>query len=195
MPEFEFHELELKGAYLIHNFFAGDSRGGFTKSFEKDMFLEAGIEFALNETFVSVSMRNVIRGLHFQLNEPQAKLISVAYGSVWDVIVDLRKGSGTFRQWRAFELDAENHFGLYVPRGFAHGFASMADNTVMLYQCCGRYDKETDTGLRYDIPEIGITWPVEEKDAIHSDRDLKLMNWSEYVSSLPLDKENIFGDA
>lgn len=89
MAGFEFQELELKGAYLISNFYAGDNRGGFTKSFEKDIYKNAGIEFQLNETFASRSMKNVIRGLHFQTHNPQAELVSVVAGKVWDVIVDL----------------------------------------------------------------------------------------------------------
>ena len=178
---FEFKELELKGAFLISNFYAGDNRGGFTKSFEKDIYREAGIVFQLNETFASRSMKNVIRGLHFQTHNPQAKLVSVVAGRVWDVIVDLRTDSPTFKQWRAQELSAENHLSFYVPRGFAHGFASLEDNTVMLYQCDGKYDAETDTGIRFDDPDIGIEWPVDESVAIHSGRDMKLGSFQEYL--------------
>ncbi|MBR7000808.1 MAG: dTDP-4-dehydrorhamnose 3,5-epimerase [Lachnospiraceae bacterium] len=180
---FEISELDLKGAFVISNFYAGDNRGGFTKSFEKDIFKEAGIDFYLNETFSSRSMKNVIRGLHFQTNHPQAKLVSVIAGSAWDVIVDLRIGSPTFKQWRAFELSAENHRGIYVPRGFAHGFASLEDGTVMLYQCDGKYDAETDTGVLFNDPEIGIEWPVDEKDAIHSKRDLQFGGLKEYCKN------------
>ena len=178
---FEFKELELKGAFLISNFYAGDNRGGFTKSFEKDIYGEAGIDFKLNETFASRSMKNVIRGLHFQIHNPQAKLVSVVAGKVWDVIVDLRPDSSTFKQWSAQELSAENHLSFYVPRGFAHGFASLEDNTVMLYQCDGKYDPETDTGIRFDDPEIVIEWPVDESVAIHSGRDMKLGSFQEYL--------------
>lgn len=181
MAGFEFQELELKGAYLISNFYAGDNRGGFTKSFEKDIFKEAGIDFRLNETFASRSMKNVIRGLHFQTHNPQAKLVSVVAGSVWDVIVDLRPDSSTYKKWVAHELSAENHLSFFVPRGFAHGFASLVNDTVMLYQCDGKYDAETDTGIRFDDPEIGIDWPVEESVAIHSDRDLNLRSFCDYL--------------
>ena len=180
---FEFKELELKGAYLISNFYVGDNRGGFTKSFEKDIFKEAGIEFNLNETFSSRSMKNVIRGLHFQTHNPQAKLISVVAGRVWDVIVDLRKDSPTFKKWVANELSADNHLSFYVPRGFAHGFASLEDNTVMLYQCDGKYDAETDTGIIFNDPEIGIDWPVDESVAIHSARDMELQSFKEYLNN------------
>lgn len=173
MAGFVFQELELKGAYLISTFYAGDNRGGFTKSFEKDIYKEAGIEFNLNETFASRSMKNVIRGLHFQTHNPQAKLVSVVAGKVWDVIVDLRPDSLTYRQWRAQELSAENHLCFFIPRGFAHGFASLEENTVMLYQCDGKYSKETDTGIRYDDPILKINWPIEKEKEIHSIRDLE----------------------
>lgn len=180
---FDFQELELKGAYLISNFYAGDNRGGFTKSFEKDIYKRAGIEFELNETFASRSMKNVIRGLHFQTHNPQAKLVSVVAGKVWDVIVDLRPDSPTFKQWIANELSADNHLSFYVPRGFAHGFASLEDNTVMLYQCDGKYDADTDTGIRFDDPDIGIDWPIDKSVAIHSARDMKLQSFKEYLNN------------
>lgn len=179
--DFEFQELELPGAYLISHFYAGDNRGGFTKSFEKDIYKEAGIEFQLNETFASRSAKNVIRGLHFQTHNPQAKLVSVVAGAVWDVIVDLRPNSPTFKKWVAHELSAENHLSFYVPRGFAHGFASLEDGTVMLYQCDGKYDKETDTGIIFNDPDIGIEWPIDESVAIHSSRDLGLQSFDEYM--------------
>lgn len=132
----------------------------------------------MNETFASRSIKNVIRGLHFQLNAPQAKIVSVLNGRVWDVIVDLRKDSPTFKKWTAGELSADNHRAFYIPAGFAHGFASLEDDTIMLYQCEGKYDKETDTGIIYNDPEIGVDWPVSEDKAIHSDRDLKLQSFN-----------------
>ena len=180
MAGFYFKELELPGAYMIDNFYVGDNRGSFTKCFEKDIYANAGIEFQLNETLASVSAKNVVRGLHFQLHKPQAKLVCVIRGRVWDVIVDLRPQSLTYKKWVGVELSAENHRALYVPRGFAHGFASLEDGTVMLYQCDGAYDKETDTGIIFNDPEIGINWPVDEKAAIHSARDLQLMSLAEY---------------
>lgn len=179
---FEFKEMTLKDAYLVSSFYVGDNRGGFTKTFEKDVFQKAGIVFHTNETFASRSMKNVIRGLHFQTNNPQAKLVSVISGRVWDVIVDLRPNSETFKKWEAIELSDGNHLSIYVPRGFAHGFLSLEDGTVMLYQCDGKYDKGTDSGIRFDDPEIGIIWPIEENVAIHSERDLKLGSLQEYLN-------------
>ncbi len=180
MQKFEFKELELDGAYRINNFSVGDRRGGFTKCFEKDIYAAAGIEFKLNETFVSISAKNVIRGLHFQTHHPQAKIVCVLKGRVWDVIVDLRPGRSTYKKWVGVELDAENHVALYIPRGFAHGFVSLEDETIMLYQCDGVYDRKTDTGIRYDDPDIGIEWPVDLENVIYSDRDGGLMAFREY---------------
>ncbi len=180
MAGFYFKKAELEGAFFIDNFFAGDSRGGFRKEFEKDFYADAGISFSLNETFTSLSAKNVIRGLHFQLRNPQAKLVSVIKGRAWDVIVDLRPGSPTYKEWIGTELSEDNYRSLYVPRGFAHGFASLEDGTIMLYQCDGAYDRETDTGILFNDPELGIRWPIDEKKAVHSARDLCLMSLTEY---------------
>ena len=184
MSNFSFTKLVLEGAYLIEYFSVGDNRGGFSKSFEKDIYKEAGIDFSLNETFISVSAKNVIRGLHFQTRNAQAKLVSVPKGKVYDVIVDLRPESPTFKKWEGYELSDKNHKALYVPRGFAHGFVSLEDGTLMMYQCDGAYDKETDTGIRFDDPDIGIEWPVDLKKTIHSTRDLGLQSFAEYVISV-----------
>lgn len=178
MSGFRFMETELKGAYLIELVHSADSRGGFCKTFEKSIFQQAGISFKVDESFISRSEKNVIRGLHFQTNEPQAKLVSVPAGKAWDVIVDLRPKSPTFRKWTAAELSAENCLGFYIPGGFAHGFASLEDGTLMQYICDGRYDKETDTGIRFDDPQIGIEWPIETAGAIISSRDLALPSFS-----------------
>lgn len=185
MSDFEFEELELTGAYKIKNFSFGDNRGRFVKCFEKDIYNNGGIDFSLNETFASVSAKDVIRGIHFQIHDPQAKLVTVLSGKVLDYIVDLRPESETFKKWMCVELSADNHLGLYVPRGFGHGFWSMEDNTIMLYMCDGVYDKETDTGILYNDPDLNIEWPVLENE-VHSARDLKLMSFQEYLLN-PMD--------
>ncbi len=177
---FEFAKLKLEGSYLIKNFNFSDCRGGFEKLFERDAFLSRGIAFSADEVFISTSAKNVIRGLHFQLNQPQTKLVSVLCGRVLDVIVDLRPESMTFGKWLSAELSGQNHHALYIPQGFAHGFAALEDGTIMLYQCEGAYDKETDTGIRFDDPEIGIEWPVAKEAAVCSARDMRLMSLEEY---------------
>ena len=180
---FKFAKMNLEGAYIIDCFFVGDNRGGFSKYYERDTYKESGIDFNPNETFLSYSSRNVVRGLHFQLNRPQAKLVTVVSGCAWDVIVDLRPNSKTFKQVETVELSSENKRVVYIPKGFAHGFLALADHTAMLYQCEGKYDKETDTGIRFDCPEIGIKWPIAENDMILSERDLKLKSFQEYIKN------------
>ncbi len=177
---FVFSPLQPEGAFIIQNCYSGDNRGSFQKCLEKDIFRENGIPFELNETFVSVSAKNVIRGIHFQLSCPQAKLVTVLSGRIWDVIVDLRMTGTTYKKWTAVELSQENHKSIYVPRGFGHGFAALEDNSTVLYQCDGKYDKETDTGIIFDDPEIGISWPVDKEAAIHSQRDLGFSGIAEY---------------
>lgn len=187
MSGFQFEKLDFpcRGdvPVWVEVFHSGDQRGSFTKSFERSIYEKNGIPFELSETFVSISEKNVIRGLHFQLHCPQAKLVSVPYGRVYDVVVDLRPESESFKMWRAVELSGENHRALYIPRGFAHGFASLADNTVMLYQCQGAYDHATDTGILFDDPALGVEWPVSAEKAIHSARDLQLMTFEEYMKA------------
>nr|MCR4648698.1 dTDP-4-dehydrorhamnose 3,5-epimerase [Lachnospiraceae bacterium] len=122
----------------------------------------------------------VVRGLHFQTRNPQSKYVCVVSGKAWDVIVDLRKDSDTYKKWAAFELSAENGCGLYIPAGFAHGFLSLEDNTAMLYQCEGKYDKETDTGITVFDKDIAIDWPVLHEEVTLSDRDKTFMDLKYY---------------
>ncbi|MBO4374646.1 MAG: dTDP-4-dehydrorhamnose 3,5-epimerase [Lachnospiraceae bacterium] len=180
---FRFEELPLKGAYLIEYFSAGDRRGEFSKYFEKGVYMDGGLTFEVYESFFTVSSKNVVRGLHFQKHSPQAKLVSVVSGKTWDVIVDLRPDSPTYKKWCGTELCRENHRAVYIPRGFAHGFASLEDDTVMLYQCEGKYDKETDGGIRLDDPDINIIWPVDNNKMVVSQRDLQLEDFRTYERS------------
>lgn len=184
MSAFEIRETSLKGAFVIEAFYAEDNRGSFAKYFEKDIFRSLGIDFELNETFVSTSARNVIRGMHFQLNAPQAKLVSVPKGRILDVITDLRKNSDTFGKWTSVELSSGNNCSLYVPRGFAHGFRALENDTIVIYECDGKYDKATDTGIRYDDPDIGIDWRTDSSDElIVSERDKCLMSFRDFQNN------------
>lgn len=179
MSEFSFEPLDIEGAYIINSFCSIDNRGSFVKSFEKRIFKENGIEFECNESFISTSEKFVIRGMHFQTYHPQIKLVGVLSGKVYDVIVDLRKESATFGQWRGYYLSSENRTSLLIPRGCAHGFISLSDNSVVSYQCDGAYDKNTDTGIIYNDSEIGIEWPINDlSHAILGMRDKGLMSFS-----------------
>ena len=170
------------GGYLIDSAFSDDNRGSFTKLFEQDAFKKSGIDFHCSESFVSCSGKNVVRGLHFQTFHPQAKLVSVISGKIYDVMVDLRKGSDTYGQWRGFYLSSENRRSLLIPRGFAHGFLSLCKGSTVLYQCDGAYDKETDTGILFCDKDIAVDWQVDASKLIVGQRDRKLMTFREFDS-------------
>lgn len=178
MEMFRFEELELKGAYIISSFFSEDNRGSFVKCYEEGIFKEAGIPFSCSEDFISRSSQNVIRGMHFQTNNPQAKIVGVISGKVYDVILDLRESSETYGQWRGFYLSSENRSSLYIPRGFAHGFISLSENSIVSYKCDGAYDAKSDTGIKFNDPDIRIDWPIwNSEQAIVSSRDRNLMSF------------------
>lgn len=181
MANFNITPIDI-GGYLIDMAFSDDNRGSFTKLFEQEAFKQGGIDFSCSESFVSCSDKNVVRGMHFQTFRPQAKLVSVISGKIYDVIIDLRKGSDTYGQWRGFYLSSENHRSLYVPRGFAHGFLSLCDNSAVLYQCDGAYDKESDTGILFCDEDIGIKWPVELSQMTVGQRDRGQMTFREFDS-------------
>ena len=179
MNNFLFEALDIEGAYIINSFFSEDNRGSFVKSFEKDIFAANGISFECNESFISTSDKFVIRGMHFQTYHPQIKLVGVLSGKVFDVIVDLRKESQTFGQWRGYYLSSENRTSLLIPRGCAHGFISLSNQSMVSYQCDGAYDKKSDTGILFNDPDIAVEWPINDlSKAILGARDMKLMSFS-----------------
>jgi len=181
MSNFSFEKLDIDGAYLIRAFHAEDGRGCFIKNFEKDLFEENGIVFRCQEDFITHSVRNVIRGMHFQLYHPQTKLVGVISGEVFDVLVDLREESKTFGQWRGIYLSAEKRASVLIPGGCAHGFLSLSDDSIVSYKCEGRYDKDTDTGIIFSDPDIHIEWPgADSGDYILSERDRRLMTFREF---------------
>ncbi|NLI20381.1 MAG: dTDP-4-dehydrorhamnose 3,5-epimerase [Clostridiales bacterium] len=181
MDHFQFIGTDMPGVSIINSFLQEDNRGMFVKSFEKDIFRDNGIDFSCNELFFSYSTKHVIRGLHFQTHAPQAKLVGVISGRVFDVVVDLRAESPTFGQWRGFYLSAVNRNSLLIPRGCAHGFIALQDESIVSYLGDGPYDKATDTGIRYNDPEIGIRWPINNlNDAIVSEKDQQLMSFGEF---------------
>lgn len=181
MTNFLIKDTKFSDAKIIVPFYTGDNRGSFEKIYERDFFNNKGIEFNLSETFMSISSKNVIRGMHFQYNKPQKKLVTVLKGACMDVIVDLRKKSPTYLMNEFFLLDDKNHNVLYIPQGFAHGFISLVDDMHMLYQCDGKFNKDSDTGILFNDKTLNITWPVDSlEDCIHSERDLKLMSFHDF---------------
>ena len=131
------------------------------------------------ETLFSHSKKGVIRGLHFQDVEPQAKLVSVTHGEIFDVGVDLRKGSKTYLKWYGTTLSNKNNKLLYIPRGFAHGFLALSNEVSVVYQCDNKYYKEYDSGIIYNDPTINIKWPDIGVEFIISDKDKKLQTIKE----------------
>lgn len=150
----------------------GDQRGYFFESWHEEKYNEAGITSRFVQDNCSMSRRGTIRGLHYQLTHPQAKLVQVLKGSVYDVAVDIRVGSPFFGQWVGVELSEENGRQLYIPEGFAHGFCVMSDEAIFSYKCSDYYMPEDEGGILWSDPGIGIEWPdvesvLSEKDQVY----------------------------
>ena len=164
-----FETCDIPGLKVITPDVYADARGWFTEAYHAQRYFENGVKDVFVQDNRSFSVKNVVRGLHFQLHRPQAKLVSVARGAVWDVAVDIRWGSPTFRKWFAVELSAENRKQFYIPPGFAHGFCVLSDEAEFHYKCSEFFDPKDDRGLQWNEPAIGVAWPVE--DPILSQKD------------------------
>ncbi len=170
---FDFIETEIKDVYIIKNKLYGDSRGYFTETYKQSAFEEAGLNYNFVQDNQSKSKKGVLRGLHFQKSFPQAKLVRVIEGEVFDVAVDLRKGSKTYGKWTGVILSADNNKQFMIPRGFAHGFVVLSETAVFCYKCDELYHPEDEGGIMWNDPEIGIVWPYDgeillsEKDKKH----------------------------
>ncbi len=138
----------------------GDSRGFFYETWNADRFGEHGLPARFVQSNISSSSKGVLRGLHYQWPRPQGKLVSVLQGEVYDVAVDIRRGSPTFGQWAATILSAENRRQFWIPEGFAHGFAVLSDTALFNYLCTDVYVKEADAGIRWNDADIAVDWPV-----------------------------------
>lgn len=185
MQKFEFQSTDIENLMLITPFAAPDNRGYLSKPFEKSVFAAHGIDLSPWEELRSCSKKGVLRGLHFQRRYSQDKLVQVLHGSVYDVAVDLREGSKTFGKWEGFFLTAEKQQLLYIPKGFAHGFLALEDNTLFSYMCGDRYDPESDGGIRWDDSRLSINWPLDRVEClIISDKDAALPTLAEYQMSM-----------
>ena len=172
----KFEETPLLGAYLIHLEPIKDERGFFARSWCLDEFEQQGLDTNLTQCSISFNIRkSTLRGLHYQTPpHEETKIVRCTRGALFDVIVDLRADSPTFKQWFAAELTAENHLAMYVPKGFAHGLQTLEDNTEAFYQISEKYFPESAAGVRWDDPAFGIEWPemkpiLSEKDREYSD--------------------------
>lgn len=185
MSKFIFQKTELEDFMLITPFHVPDQRGHLSKSFEKSIFAAHGIHFELAEELESKSSQNTLRGLHFQRCHSQDKLVRVLAGEVYDVAVDLRPESPTFGKWQGFHLSAENRQMLYIPKRFAHGFLVLSEEAVLHYLCGDRYDPESESGILWNDPELGIDWPLKpgEKPLL-SPRDQGFPTFAQYCRSI-----------
>jgi dTDP-4-dehydrorhamnose 3,5-epimerase len=161
----------------------GDPRGYFFESWHGQKYAEQGLTASFVQDNQSRSHKGVLRGLHYQLQQPQGKLVSVLSGSVFDVVVDIRLGSPTFGQWVGLELSAENHHQLYIPPGFAHGFCVLSAVADFFYKCTDYYAPEHEHGILWNDPDIGIRWPGNEFNV--SDKDSKNRTLAELREFLP----------
>lgn len=173
----------LAGVLLIEPDVVTDPRGFFVETFSRQRYEAAGVPDEFVQDNQSRSNERTIRGLHFQDRPGQAKLVRVARGRIWDVVVDVRRSSPTFGRHEAFELDDVAHRQLYVPIGFAHGFCVLSDVADVAYRVSSYYDADAERGVAWDDPALGIAWPVA--DPILSERDRLLPLLSEVAASLP----------
>ena len=171
MGNFVFNKTAIEGVYVIEPKVFGDERGYFMETYSEVDFREAGLDYTFVQDNQSSSRRGVLRGLHFQKEHPQAKVVRVLSGEVFDVAVDLREGSPTYGEWVGELLSADNHKQLMIPRGFAHGFLVVSETAEFAYKCDEFYHPEDEGGVMYD--SCGIEWPELEDELILSEKDLK----------------------
>jgi len=170
---FKFNKTDIEGVYIIEPQVFGDARGYFYETYQKDIFDEAGLKYDFVQANESKSHKGVLRGLHFQTRKPQAKLVRVTLGEVYDVAVDLRKDSPTYGKYVGVLLSEENHKMFMIPRGFAHGFVVLSDIAKFEYQVDDVYDPGYEGGIMWNDPEIWIEWPYQgeldlsAKDKLH----------------------------
>jgi len=172
MSNFTFNKTDIEGVYIIDVKTYGDNRGYFMETYKKTDFEEAGLLYDFVQDNQSSSKKGVLRGLHFQKTFPQAKLVRVLKGEVYDVAVDLREGSATYGKYVGVLLSEENHRQFMIPRGFAHGFVVVSDYAEFAYKCDDFYHPEDEGGIMWNDPAIGIDWP-EVGELTLSDKDQK----------------------
>jgi dTDP-4-dehydrorhamnose 3,5-epimerase len=178
----EITKTTLEGLVVINPRVFADARGYFFESYNRNAFTKAGIDADFLQDNQSLSQRGVLRGLHFQ-NPPhaQGKLVRVITGSVYDVAVDIRKHSPTYGQWYGLELSAENKIMMYIPPGFAHGFATLEDNTIFSYKCTNFYNKESEGCILWNDKDLGIDWRL--KDPLLSEKDLQGQKFRDFKTA------------
>lgn len=181
----EFQKTKIDGVFLVTPKVFGDQRGFFLESYSQKEFLASGIEVNFVQDNHSFSPeKGVLRGLHFQKPPfSQAKLVRVVKGKVLDVVVDLRKDSLTLGRWESFELSEDNFFSVFIPKGMAHGFCVLEENTHFLYKTDNYYSAESDGGILWNDQDLKIQWPIE--NPILSEKDQNQLSWQEFLKNNP----------
>jgi dTDP-4-dehydrorhamnose 3,5-epimerase len=164
-------QTALPGVLLLTPKKFADSRGAFWETYNESLMLQAGLPTEWKQDNTSTSVKNVIRGIHYQITQPQGKLIRVTYGAVFDVAVDLRRGSPTFGKHIGVELSEENAAMLWIPVGFGHGFAALSDRAGLAYKVTDFYSPSGERTILWNDPTLAIPWPIAGRDAIISDKD------------------------
>ena len=164
-------DTPLPGVWLINPRVVPDRRGFFLESYNQHEMAEIGITERFVQDNHSQSRRGVLRGLHYQVTRPQSKLVRATRGAIFDVAVDVRRGSPSFGRWTGAELSAELHTMMYIPKGFAHGFLVLSDVAEVQYKCSDFYVPEDERGVAWDDPALGIEWPLGGLEPVLSDRD------------------------
>ena len=167
----ELLETRIAGVKLIKPKVFGDERGFFHEYYRRNAYTDLGIPEEFVQDNHSRSRKGIVRGMHFQIGAGAAKLVRCSRGAIYDVVVDLRKGSPTFGQWEGFELNDENLHVLLCPIGFAHGFCTLSDEADVHYKQTNYYSDEHERGIKYDDPDVGIEWPLSGDELVPSDRD------------------------
>ncbi len=182
MGKIQVETCHIEGLKVITPQVFGDERGYFMETWQQKDFAAAGMPENFVQDNQSSSRRGVLRGLHYQINFPQDKLVRVVRGEVFDVAVDLREGSETFGQWFGVLLSAENKKQFFIPKNFAHGFLVLSDIAEFTYKCTDFYHPNDEGGIRFDDPEIGIEWPFQEGvELILSEKDQKWPGLKDYA--------------
>lgn len=178
-------ETHLEGCIIIEPTIFDDGRGNFFESFNQKKFEElTGQYLHFVQDNQSISQKGVLRGLHFQTGKyAQAKLVRVIRGRVLDVVVDIRPDSGTYGQHFSIELSGENNIQLFIPKGFAHGFSVLEDDTIFTYKCDNYYHKASESGIAYNDPDLGINWKLNNDEILLSKKDKRLKSFKEYTDN------------
>lgn len=184
--QFNFQQTEIQGLLEVTPFNLEDNRGCFTKDYSHEVFEANAVSYHLAEVFYTTSYKGVIRALHFQREKQQPKLVRCICGHVYDVVVDLRKNSPSFKKWICFDLTGENHREILVPSGCAHGYLVLEDSVVS-YKCAEKFYAEYDDGILWNDPDLAVDWPVSEvggmEHIILSEKDKNLQTYEKFMQT------------